>query len=91
MDNCQLISPEELERIVRRKGLLLGYDQDRLIGFIQEYLEGSMGILCVFPEFRRRGFGAELQKHLILQTSELVISVILTSVFPAQQARQAGC
>lgn len=70
MENYQLISPEELQSIVRRKGILLGYNHDRLIGFIGEHLEGSMGILYVFPEYRRRGFGAALQSHLIVKTME---------------------
>ncbi len=70
IENYDLVSPEELESIVRRKGILLGYDQDQLIGFIGEHLEGSMGILYVFPAYRHRGFGAELQKHLMAKTME---------------------
>ena len=70
IENYRLISPEELQSIVRRKGILLGYNHDRLIGFIGEHLEGSMGILYVFPEYRRRGFGAALQSHLIVKTME---------------------
>lgn len=70
IENYQLISPEELQSIVGRKGILLGYDQDKLIGFIGEHLEGSMGILYVFPEYRHRGFGADLEKHLIAKTME---------------------
>ena len=70
IENYDLVSPEELESIVRIKGILLGYDQDQLIGFIGEHLEGSMGILYVFPAYRHRGFGAELQKHLMAKTME---------------------
>ena len=69
-EQVHLISPEELERIVGREGILLGYEQNRLIGFIGEHLEGSMGLLYVFPAYRRRGFGAALQTHLIAQTME---------------------
>ncbi len=69
-ENYGLISPEELEKVVRRRSILLGYDQDQLIGFIGEHLEGSMGILYVFPEFRHRGYGAALQAHLIAKTME---------------------
>ena len=29
-----------------------------------------MGILHVFPEYRRRGFGAALQRHLMAKTME---------------------
>ena len=70
IENYRLISPEELEKVVERKSVLLGYDQDRLIGFIGEHLEGSMGMLYVFPEYRRKGFGAALQTHLIAKTME---------------------
>lgn len=66
--NYDLISPDELERVIARKSVLLGYHEDRLVGFIGEHLEGSMGLLYVFPEFRRRGFGEALQTHLIADT-----------------------
>ncbi len=63
-----LISPEEMEQVVERGGILLGYNRERLIGFIGEHLEGSMGLLYVFPEFRRQGFGAALEKICISET-----------------------
>ena len=69
-ENYGMVSPEELEKLVGRKSVLLGYDGERLIGFIGEHLEGSMGLLYVFPEYRRRGFGAALQKHLMARTME---------------------
>lgn len=69
-ESYQLISPDELEKVIKRKSVLLGYDQSRLVGFVGEHLEGSMGLLYVFPEFRRRGFGAALQKRLIAETME---------------------
>ena len=70
LENYHLISPEELEKAVGRRSILLGYEQDRLVGFIGEHLEGSMGLLYIFPEYRRRGFGAALQKHMIAKTME---------------------
>ena len=69
-ENYRLISPEELEKVVERRSVLLGYFQGRLIGFVGEHLEGSMGILYVFPEHRHRGFGTSLQTHLIVKTME---------------------
>ena len=65
-----LITPEELELVVKRRSILLGYFEGRFVGFIGEHLEGSMGILYVFPEYRRRGFGTALQKRLIAKTME---------------------
>ena len=56
--------------LLRRKSILLGYDQGHLVGFIGEHLEGSMGILYVFPEYRRRCFGTTLQNCLITKTME---------------------
>ena len=70
IENYHMISPEELKTVVARRSVLLGYDHDNLVGFIGEHLEGSMGLLYVFPEYRRRGFGAALQKHYIAKTME---------------------
>ena len=62
------ISPDELGQVVERQSILLGYKDDQLIGFIGEHLEGSMGLLYVFPEYRRRGYGAALEKRCIAKT-----------------------
>ena len=70
LDHYDLISPQELAEVVRRRSILLGYSQGHLAGFIGEHLEGSMGILYVLPEYRRKGFGSALQKHLIAKTME---------------------
>ena len=69
-EHYHMISKKELEDAVKRQAVLLGYDRDRLIGFIGEHAEGSMGMLYVFPEYRRMGFAAELQTHLIAKTME---------------------
>ena len=69
-ENYQLISPEELKMAVGRRSILLGYDGDQLIGFIGEHLEGEMGILYVFPEYRHKGYGTALQTHLMVKTME---------------------
>ena len=55
-------------KVVERGSILLGYHRERLIGFIGEHLEGSMGLLYVFPEFRRQGFGSALEKICISET-----------------------
>ena len=70
LEHYSLISPGELEQLVERKSILLGYAGDRLVGFVGEHLEGSMGLLYVFPAYRRRGFGAALQRRMIAKTME---------------------
>jgi len=69
-ENYRLISPEEMEQAVERKNVWMGYDNGRPVGFIGEHLEGSMGMLYVFPEARRKGYGMALQSHLIAKTME---------------------
>ena len=69
-ENYRLISREELEAVVQRGSILLGYNGGNLVGFIGEHLEGSMGLLYVFPEHRRKGYGAALQTALIAKTME---------------------
>lgn len=63
-----LVSADELRRIVARGKLVLGYEGDKLAGFIGEHLEGSMGLLYVFPEFRRKGYATELERSMIANT-----------------------
>ena len=48
----------------------MGYDKDHLVGFIGEHLEGSMGMLYIFPEYRRKGFASALEKIYISKTIE---------------------
>lgn len=55
----------ELVKIIEKNQLFLGYYQSQLIGFIGMHLEGSMGLLEVFPQYRKRGFGRELEKYMI--------------------------
>ncbi|MBQ7491914.1 MAG: GNAT family N-acetyltransferase [Clostridia bacterium] len=69
-ETYRLIRAEELEMVIKRKSILLGYHEGRLVGFIGEHLEGSMGLLYVFPEHRRKGFGTALQAHFMAKTME---------------------
>ena len=41
------------------------FDGGRLAGFVGTHSEGSMGLLEVFPEFRRKGYGLALEQYLI--------------------------
>lgn len=72
------ISEDELEEVVNRGSVILGYNQGELIGFIGEHLEGSMEILYVFPEQRGKGYATALQNHLINQTIKKRLYTIWT-------------
>ena len=65
-----LIDEEEMAKVVGRGSLLLAYEGKNLVGFIGEHLEGSMGLLYILPEHRRKGFATELEKLYIKKTIE---------------------
>lgn len=47
-------------------GVMLGaFDGDTLVGFVGIHGEGSVGLLQVHPDYRRRGIGKLLEAHMI--------------------------
>ena len=49
-----------------RCGLVYGgIYEDKIVGMVGFHYQGSMGMLSVKPEFRRMGFGEELEKFII--------------------------
>ena len=69
-ENYKLIGPEELKKAIARRAVFIGYHNGEPVGFIGEHAEGSMGMLFVFPEQRRKGFGEALQRFLIADTMD---------------------
>ncbi len=63
--NYSLESPENIERLAAAGVLACAFDQEEnFVGFIGEHPEGSMGMLHVFPQYRRRGYAEEIEKYL---------------------------
>lgn len=55
---------EHNERAIR-EGLMFGLEMDgNLAAFIGMHFEGSVGMLEVFPEYRRMGLGTELESYM---------------------------
>lgn len=59
------ISEEELDMLFQLGNLYVGIYEQKFIGFIGRHLEGSIGLLNVFPEYRGNGFGKTLEIYLI--------------------------
>ena len=59
------ISEEELDLLFQLGNLYVGIYEHKFIGFIGRHLEGSIGLLNVFPEYRGNGFGRTLEIYLI--------------------------
>lgn len=64
------LSEAELKQIIARGNLFLAFHNGEAIGFVGEHLEGSMGLLEVFPNCRRQGYGAELESFMISRMLE---------------------
>ena len=58
-----LLDEDEIAKIIDRGSMIMAYDEaGNLVGFIGEHLEGSMGILFIYPEHRRKGYAEALEK-----------------------------
>jgi GNAT superfamily N-acetyltransferase len=60
-----ILSREELAKIILRRKLIMGLLNGKPVGFVGEHLEGSLGILYILPEYRKQGFAAYLEKYLM--------------------------
>lgn len=59
------LSKNEIKSILKNGNLFGGYRNGTLIGFVGNYLEGSIGILEVLPQYRRLGYGAMLESYIV--------------------------
>lgn len=64
-ENYALASDGELAAVRARGDLLCGYWKNEMAGFVGRHLEGSLGMLFVFPAFRRQGFAEELEARAV--------------------------
>lgn len=62
-----LADREELEDLRRRGDLYCGFADGAFVGFVGRHQEGSVGLLEVFPEYRRLGYGQRLEAFIVNQ------------------------
>lgn len=61
-----LESPEHIEELANAGKIFCGFTKSgEFVGFIGKHPEGSMGLLQVLPEHRRKGYGEELERFMI--------------------------
>lgn len=63
--------PDETLQFMREGRLLGGYLGEELVGFVGWHEEGSLGMLHVFAQHRRRGFAQALEALIINRTLEM--------------------
>lgn len=56
---------EHMAETMRNKGVFGAIADGKLAGFIGRHGDGHMGMLEVFPEFKRRGIGGALERFII--------------------------
>lgn len=65
--NYKLEGEDYLRSLLERGQLFGGFQDDELAGFVGCHAEGSIGLLEVFPPYRRRGFATVLERYMIVR------------------------
>ena len=73
-DNYKLEGEDYLRSLLERGQLFGGFLDDAMAGFAGRHAEGSIGLLEIFPPYRRQGFATVLERYMINQ--ELVLGHI---------------
>ena len=60
----------EIRMIMERQTLWIARKDETPVGIIGCHLEGSMGLLVVLPEYRRKGYGLQMESFLISTLQE---------------------
>lgn len=60
-----IVSEEDIQEAIRENRLLGGFAGEDFVGFVGWHKEGGIGMLQVFPAFRRQGHGEELERLVI--------------------------
>lgn len=70
LEHYDKLSSNELKSLIINRNLFGGYRDGVLIGFIGTHLEGSLGILEIFPKYRKLGYGTILESYMVNQMLE---------------------
>lgn len=84
----EYLAPGELEALLDAGAFLGGFEEGRLVGFVGEHADGSMGMLEVFEPARRRGWGTTLAAAKVAATVEAG-NVAWAAVWPDNDASLA--
>lgn len=65
LEHYHLGSEEYVKERLSAGAVFGAFAEGKLAGFMGEHIEGSLGMLEVFAEYRRRGIAAELESYMI--------------------------
>ena len=84
----EYLAPGELEELLEAGAFIGGFEDGRIVGFVGEHADGSMGMLEVFEGARRRGWGTELAAAQVTRVLEAG-NVPWAAVWPDNEASLA--
>ncbi len=70
LEHYDKLPDDEIEELLKNGNLFGAYKNGTLIGFVGNHLEGSIGLLEVFPKYRRLGYGTILESYIVNKTLE---------------------
>jgi len=70
LEHYDKLSDSEIKELLSIGNLFGGYKSGELIGFVGNHLEGSIGLLEIFPKYRRLGYGTILESFIVNQMIE---------------------
>lgn len=65
LEHYNLLSDTEIKALLKDGSIYGGYKDEALIGFVGTHLEGSIGLLEIFPEYRCQGYGTVLESYMV--------------------------
>lgn len=60
-----LLPESEIIELLKMGSIYGGYIDGNLIGFVGNHLEGSIGLLEIFPNHRQKGYGKILESYIV--------------------------
>ena len=84
--NYKLEGKDYLRSLLGHGQLFGGFQGSAMVGFAGCHTEGSIGLLEVFPPYRRRGFAAALERYMInqeLALGHIPFGQVLTDNIPS--------
>ena len=91
--NYNLGSDDYIHFVLKENNVLGGFVDGELIGFVGTHLEGSMGMLEVFPEFRRFGYGRQLSSAIlnkVIDSGQIPYCQVLKDNIPSINLQKQG-
>jgi Acetyltransferases len=64
LEHYNLLSDKDIQTLLKDGSMFGGYKEESLVGFIGMHLEGSIGLLEIFPEYRHQGCGTVLESYM---------------------------